>query len=338
MIGKENLQAVNCGYLSRALLRDLLFCSAATWTPPTKSAAQLWRERQLSDMLSARGLRTGVIKMTKYYYPRLTAADMPENDNKYYIRKVDGGYSPCIEGSPKHKSLTALSNCVGWAIGRVMEILQTTTNPLPYLNAEDFYNNTNLPKGQTPKNGAVACWRQGKLWNGEDGAGHVAVVEKVISDNEIITSESAYGGMAFYTKHRNNDNGKWGASDSYDFMGFIYPADDLCPIDCPFKIGDRVKIKNGATAYDGTPLANFVYDNTYIVREIDCGVSPDYIVVGTETSTTAAVRANDLYSADNFKVGDIVHVDGDDYNYIINNIVGGSCILSPVVPISKIKK
>lgn len=276
--------------------------------------------------------------MTKYYYPRLTAADMPENDNKYYIRISDGGYSPCIAGYPKHSHLTALSNCVGWAIGRVMEILQTTTNPLPHLNAEDFYNNTNLPKGQVAKNGAVACWRQGKLWNGEDGAGHVAVVEKVISDNEIITSESAYGGMAFYTKRRNNNNGKWGASDNYDFMGFIYPADDLCPIDCPFKIGDHVKIKNGAAAYDGTPLAEFVYDNTYIVREVDCGVSPDYIVVGTETATTAAVKANDLYLANDFKIGDIVHIDNDSQDYIITCIVDDKCIISPLVPVSKIHK
>lgn len=276
--------------------------------------------------------------MSKYYNPRLTAADMPENDNKYYIRKADGGYSPCIEGNPKHKSLTALSNCVGWAIGRVMEILQTTTNPLPHLNAEDFYNNTNLPKGQTPKNGAVACWRQGKLWDGSDGCGHVAIVELVVSDNEIITSESAYGGMAFYTKHRNNNNGKWSASDSFDFMGFIYPAEDIVPLGYPFKIGDKVKVKNGATTYYGESLAKFVYDNTYIVREINCGVSPDYIVIGTENAITAAVRANDLYLTNDFKIGDIVHIDNDSKDYIITCIVDDKCIISPLVPVSKIHK
>lgn len=272
------------------------------------------------------------------YYPRLTAADMPANDNKYYIRISDGGYSPCIAGNPKHKYLTALSNCVGWTIGRVMEILQTTNNPLPHLNAEDFYNNTNLSKGQTPKNGAVACWRQGKLWNSSDGCGHVAVVELVISENEIITSESAYGGMAFYTKRRNNNNGKWSANNGFEFMGFIYPAEALTPIEYPFKIGDKVKVKNGATTYDGKPLAKFVYNNTYIVREVYCGISPDYIVIGTETATTAAVNSNDLYFANNLKIGDIVKIENDNKNYIIDNIVDENCILSVIAPTSKIHK
>ncbi len=200
------------------------------------------------------------------YKPRLTAADMPENDNKYYIRKVDGGYSPCIKGNPQHKHLTALSNCVGWAIGRFMEILQTQTNPLPHLNAEDFYNNAKLPKGQAPKNGAVICWRKGKLWNGNDGAGHVAIVEKVISENEIITSESAYGGMAFYTKRRKKGNGNWGASANYQFMGFIYSPEECFPEEDTntyspaentnslgnIKIGDIVQFKGGSVYVSST--------------------------------------------------------------------------------------
>lgn len=314
------------------------------------------------------------------YKPRLTAADMPENDNKYYIRKADGGYSPCVKGNPQHKHLTALSNCVGWAIGRAMEILQTQTNPLPHLNAEDFYNNTKLPKGQVPKNGAVICWKQGKLWNSGDGCGHVAVVEKVISDNEIITSESAYGGMAFYTKRRNNNNGKWGASASFELMGFIYLPEECVPEDtheetpekkptehklgeivdfkggyhysssnaaksaggarsagkakitaiattakhkyhlvgekggsnvygwvdegdivnadkpenASLKVGDKVKVKQGAKTYKGGGLAAFVYNQTYIVKQIDCGIAPDYVVIGTATAVTAAIKSGDL--------------------------------------------
>ena len=317
------------------------------------------------------------------YKPRLTAADMPENDNKYYIRKADGGYSPCIKGSPQHKHLTALSNCVGWVIGRAMEILQTQTNPLPHLNAEDFYNNTKLQKGKPPKNGSIICWKQGKLWNGGDGCGHVAVVEKVVSDNEIITSESAYGGMAFYTKRRNNNNGKWGASASYELMGFIYLPEECVPEDTTgdtpggkpterkvgdivdfkggyhysssnafnsvggkrtagkakitaiaatakhkyhligekggsnvygwvdaetvdsaakpvtpttptLKAGDKVKVRQGAKTYKGGGLASFVYKQTYIVKQIGCGVAPDYVVIGTATAVTAAIRESDL--------------------------------------------
>lgn len=167
--------------------------------------------------------------MKKTFKPRITAADMPSNANKYFIRKADGGYSPCIKGSPTHAHLTALSNCVGWALGRVMEITGSKTSLLPNLNAEDIYNNSKLEKGQTPKYGAVACWKQGSLWNGNDGAGHVAVVEDIISDEEIITSESAYGGMCFYTKKRKKGTGNWGAGSNFKFLGFIYLPDEYIP-------------------------------------------------------------------------------------------------------------
>ena len=40
-------------------------------------------------------------------------------------------------------------------------------------NAEDFYSASVLQKGQVSKNGAVACWKQGKTWNGNNGAGDV---------------------------------------------------------------------------------------------------------------------------------------------------------------------
>ena len=165
------------------------------------------------------------------YKPRLTAADMPENDNKYYIRKADGGVNPSIKGSPQHKSLTALSNCVGYVVGRTMEILGVDTPVFAQYNAEDFYSASKLEKGQVPKPGSVACWKQGKTWNGNDGAGHVAVVEKVISDSEIITSESAYGGMCFYTKSRKKGSGSWGAGGSFVFLGFIYLPEECVPDD-----------------------------------------------------------------------------------------------------------
>ncbi len=193
------------------------------------------------------------------YKPRLTAADMPENGNKYYIRKADGGVNPSIKGSPTHSHLTVLSNCVGYVVGRTMEILQTDTPVFAQYNAEDFYSASKLEKGQVPKPGSVACWKQGKTWNGNDGAGHVAVVEKVISDTEIITSESAYGGMCFYTKTRKKGSGNWGAGGNFEFLGFIYLPEECIPIDdttatpddnvsnkpAELKIGDIVDFKGG---------------------------------------------------------------------------------------------
>ena len=59
--------------------------------------------------------------------------------------------------------------------------------------------------------------------NGSDGAGHVAIVEKVVSPTEVITSESGYGSAKpFWTQTRTKGSGNWGANSSYKFLGFIY--------------------------------------------------------------------------------------------------------------------
>lgn len=35
------------------------------------------------------------------------------------------------------------------------------------------------------------------------------------------------------------------------------------------KIGSRVKVKSGSKTYSGVQIANFVYNNTWIVKEVD---------------------------------------------------------------------
>lgn len=57
-----------------------------------------------------------------------------------------------------------------------------------------------------------------------------------------------------------------------------------------FAIGDKVKIKKGATDYNGGKLASFVYGRTHIVT----GRSGDRIVVSYNGVIVAAVRAADL--------------------------------------------
>ena len=54
--------------------------------------------------------------------------------------------------------------------------------------------NDGYKRGSTPKLGAIACWSLGVVGIGNDGAGHVAVVEQINSDGSIIVSESNYGG------------------------------------------------------------------------------------------------------------------------------------------------
>lgn len=66
-------------------------------------------------------------------------------------------------------------------------------------------------------------WQKGATLNGSDGAGHVAIVEKVVSDTEVYTSESGWGSSTpFWNKTRTKGNGNWGQGAAYKFLGFIY--------------------------------------------------------------------------------------------------------------------
>ena len=152
--------------------------------------------------------------------------------NKFFIRKANGGYSTCIQGSPTDANANVLSNCVGFACGRFNMIYSEITGykgmkyPSLNCNAENFIerakNTYGLEVGMTPKAGAIMCWQAGKTLSGGDGAGHVAVVEKVINSNTVYTSESSYSGTAFFNSTRKNTNGRWGCGASYSFRGFIY--------------------------------------------------------------------------------------------------------------------
>jgi len=165
----------------------------------------------------------------KVFTPRTTK---PEAGNKYYIRKASGGWSPAIKGSPTDKDCDVLSNCVGYAVGRFNEIGgYGCCKYLKAVNAENFiqYKDAELEVGQTPKLGACAVWRKGATLSGSDGAGHVAIVEKVISDTEIVTSESGWGSSTpFWTKTRQKGSGNWGAGTGYTFIGFIYNPAPCC--------------------------------------------------------------------------------------------------------------
>ena len=149
----------------------------------------------------------------------------PKAGNKYYIRLVTGGYNGAVQGSPTDKNCNVLANCVGYANGRFNEIgnykkckYQLTCN------AEDFIERAKalgLKISKKPVLGGIIVWQKGKTGNGNDGYGHVAIVEKIYNSNKIYTSESFYGGAAFANVTRTNSNGKWGAGTAYRFRGCI---------------------------------------------------------------------------------------------------------------------
>ena len=170
----------------------------------------------------------------------------PEAGNKYYIRKANGGYSNAILGNPTDKDCNVLANCVGYAYGRFNEIGEYGyCKYLAPVNAENFMDyKGSCQVGQTPKAGAVMVWEGlGSL------AGHVAIVEKVISNEEVYTSESGWGSSTpFWNSTRRKGSGNWGAGSSYRFKGFIYnpavpdePTPEPQPTGLKYKVGDKVK-------------------------------------------------------------------------------------------------
>lgn len=144
----------------------------------------------------------------------------PTSGNKFFITKSKGGYSTCIQGSPTDSQCNVLSNCVGYACGRFNEIIGAMKYPSLNCNAENFIerakNTYGLEISSVPTLGGIMVWQKGTL-SGNDGAGHVAVVEKIIDSNTIYTSESGYGGSAFWNSTRRNTNGRWGLGSAYTF-------------------------------------------------------------------------------------------------------------------------
>lgn len=152
------------------------------------------------------------------FEPRLT---IPDKSNKFYIAKSAGGLNPCIAkptGSPLR-----FANCVFYAAGRFAEICGIW---LPSTNAENFVNEAKkrgLTVSDKPQPGSIAVWAKGKVGDGSDGTGHVAVVEIINETGSIVTSESGWNAKKeFWTQTRRND-GNWGQSAAYKFIGFILP-------------------------------------------------------------------------------------------------------------------
>ena len=152
-------------------------------------------------------------------------------NNKYYIASDTGGYNNAIKGNPMDKAANVLANCVGYANGRFAEI--QAKNKCTYqlvCNAENFIEAAKkygLMISNVPVLGGIMVWQGGKTLGGSDGAGHVAAVEKILELDKngnpckIYTSESSYGGAAFFNSTRKNDNGRWGMASGYTFRGCI---------------------------------------------------------------------------------------------------------------------
>jgi surface antigen len=175
--------------------------------------------------------------------------NIPEKSNRYYIAKSAGGLNPCIakpSGSPLR-----FANCVFYAVGRFAEV---TGIWLPSTNAENFVTEAKklgLTVSGKPQLGAIAVWAKGKIGDGSDGAGHVAVVEIVNETGSIVTSESGWNAkQEFWTQTRKPD-GNWGQSSAYRFLGFILPPASAVTVLRKGDRGEQVKRMQTALADRG---------------------------------------------------------------------------------------
>lgn len=156
------------------------------------------------------------------YTPRTTR---PNDGDPYWTVTDYGGYNSQILGNPVNRAWagSVLPNCTGYVHGRWMELANQPydfpRDILPYGNASTYYGNSSAEKGQDPRLGACMVWGR--------GAGHVAIVEEIIDNDTVVTSESDYGGdsggTVFVSRTRRR-GWNWGAYSGYTrpFLGFLY--------------------------------------------------------------------------------------------------------------------
>jgi peptidoglycan hydrolase-like protein with peptidoglycan-binding domain len=168
---------------------------------------------------------------------------LPAANNKYFIVKSFGGYSPCIQGNTEHGLQpfpgSVLPNCVGACTGAFNAILnENACNYLGNTNAKNFLalaKKQGLETGWEPRPGCVMVWNS-------SGAGHVAFVNDKPSSTKVETWESgwSYRNVAAENTTRTKGAGNWGQPSAYNYIGSIYsPAVD------PYQTPRNVVIKKG---------------------------------------------------------------------------------------------
>lgn len=157
------------------------------------------------------------------FTPRTTA---PDPYSPYWQGISAGGYNK-FRIHDMYPGCT-LPNCTAYCEGRWMEIMDWTSTNLPFMNATYWYAHTSdgYPRGQTPRLGAIICWR---TWeeDGTEDAGHVGVVEEMFRDqfgavNRLGVSWSASGGAYFNYRTDITEANGWKYKTRSQFQGFIY--------------------------------------------------------------------------------------------------------------------
>ena len=150
--------------------------------------------------------------MSNVWHPRLSA---PSNTDPNFINRNYGGYNGCI---PIQGNGCVMPNCTGYAWGRWLETAGSCN--LSTSNAANWFGNTGdgYARGSVPALGACICFSTA---GGQPG--HVAIVEEIIDNDTIVTSDSNYGAEYFVTRTRRRAWGwNWWSGGNLYFQGFIY--------------------------------------------------------------------------------------------------------------------
>lgn len=116
-----------------------------------------------------------------------------------------------------------MPNCTAYAFGRFWEIRGGSAPRLTKANAGDWWDLNKssgaYSYGSTPELGAIICWKKPGSW------GHVAIVEDVKENGDIMYSESWYEPAKFFATDTTTKSSGYkftGGSEGYIFQGFIY--------------------------------------------------------------------------------------------------------------------
>ncbi len=159
------------------------------------------------------------------------------------------------------KGVAKYGNCTHYAYGRLMEC-QNKVLAVINGNADDWYSNA--PKkgykvGKTPKLGAIIVYK-----HTTKSGGHVANVEEIYSNGDLLLSMSGYKSFLFTTrKVKKSDNYCY---NDYKLLGFIYPeakfeeaADDKRPYNEALpKLPSRGYFKTGDKGEEAKKLQKFL--------------------------------------------------------------------------------
>ena len=149
---------------------------------------------------------TNTVSANSTFVARKTSIGM--SGNKWWYSSLNPFYpNPTLR----------LPNCTTYAYGRLLEINNGVNVGLPTGPAGTWYERTTTiakTEALEPKLGAVICFSKA----GADG--HVAVVEEILPNGDVLTSNSAYGGEYFYMQTYSKANGY--NNGAYKFQGFIY--------------------------------------------------------------------------------------------------------------------